>query len=1165
MMRSTYIFLLTVLIFCFSAHQIEAQTGFVVQIDSAEINLTCGDLIGQPEPMWGVDINGTGYQYYPQDGACFQLLPNPQYTLVAPCPGDLPTDVEICFHGFENDPLIPAPASCEISPDCEAVVCQTFTIPPTGQSQSLTVDLPIGGDVTGTLYFTMGSESVSEPVNNDLICDAIDLGPLEFNSFLGGIGSTIYSNYCATNTQEPNPFDENVPGAFINDQGVWFTFETGNDPSGMILIDVKSDPLFTGDEFDAQVAVYRYSNGQCDGTPTLLESVSDNSSFDARLQLTCVEPNTRYYLLVDGGTFGNESIEGPFRLRITDPGVIEGGDLRCDFEDLGVIPEGGIIETDGFRSNFCADDFQDPYVAAFVSQHSVWFSFIAPSSGHVIIDALSDQLIQPLDAQLAIYRTFNGSCTGGLSHVKSQYTDGNPDESMEVTCLFGGSRYFVLVDGSGTFPVGIFKLSVSDGGDITPTNVIDTLICAGEQFRVGPSTYTTTGTYTDTLTIRGGCDSIVITNLTVTDPLIVDFQQTKLAFGEGQANAEARLDVSGGFGDITINWCDGQTGPTATNLIGGTECCVTVTDEAGCIYEECFDIEFVEGVIPIVQDTSVACKGDQNGVITLSARAGLPPYPYTWQSADGKYSGSGTIDSNYQEVLITDLPAGNYIFRMSDIFRDTTFTVGISEPPRLQAQIGSIREITCNSACNGQISANVSGGTPPYTLEWSDGSTDLSELVNRCAGQYTLHVTDANGCQTSVTATLEEPLPFTATAQLVQPVSCYQGSDARIGVNVQNGSAASYMWSNGAATQVQSGLPAGTYQVTVTSDLFCAAVSKVVVTEPAGPLEVEIDVLENISCGGEQDGVLEARVNGAYQDLRYIWSNGTQQATATDLAAGLYTLEIRNENGCTAQDSFLLEEPSLIEARYSTRDITCLDPPRSGAIFIDSVGGGAGGYRFSIDGDQFTRLPQIGELSGGEYELIVQDAAGCERQFPVSIQTPPDFQVSLGPDIIELDLGDSIRLSATASSDQVRFAWDHDARLNGPEAVIAPQVSTSYRVRAEDMTTLCRDEAVVFVQVNKLRRVFIPNAFSPNMDGNNDYFMIYGDNDIVSVASLRVFSREGHLLYERRDFQPNDPVNSWDGYFQGQLLNTGVYVYVAEIEFVDGLTEVFKGDVALIR
>nr|MBX2877474.1 gliding motility-associated C-terminal domain-containing protein [Saprospiraceae bacterium] len=126
-------------------------------------------------------------------------------------------------------------------------------------------------------------------------------------------------------------------------------------------------------------------------------------------------------------------------------------------------------------------------------------------------------------------------------------------------------------------------------------------------------------------------------------------------------------------------------------------------------------------------------------------------------------------------------------------------------------------------------------------------------------------------------------------------------------------------------------------------------------------------------------------------------------------------------------------------------------------------------------------------------------------------------------------------------------------------------ISTYYRVRAEDTATFCQAEATVFVQVNKNRRVYIPNAFSPNLDGNNDYFYIHGDNDIVAIESLRIFTREGLLIYQDDNFMPNDPIHSWDGSYKGQRLSSAVFVYVAEITFVDGLTEVFKGDVALVR
>ncbi|PHN03370.1 T9SS type B sorting domain-containing protein [Flavilitoribacter nigricans] len=1164
MMRSTFIALSILSIVCLSVFRMSAQTGLVLQVDSATIDLTCGDLFGNPEPMWGVQVNGQPYQYYPQNGACFSPLPNQQYIETVSCPADLPTEIEVCFHGFENDPLIPAPASCEINPDCEATICQNFTVPAPGQPQSLSLALPAGGDVTGTLNFTMAVESLNPPATNDLICDAIDLGTVRFNNSIGNLINPVYNNYCATNVDEPNPFDVVAAGVFINDRGVWFSFTTDSVASNILLIDVRSDPLNTGDEFDAQAALYEFPGGDCTATPTLLATNSDNSSFNVQLRPTCIQPNTRYYLLVDGGTFGNESIEGPFSLRIIDPGVQEGGDLRCDFEDLGVVPENGIVETDGFRSNLCASDFADPYVSAFVSQHSVWYSFIAPASGHVRIDALSDQLIQPLDAQLAVYQAVSGVCNGGLRHIKSQYQPGDYDESMEVSCLFGGRRYFILVDGSGYQARGIFKLSVSDAGDITPVVQVDTMICAGESIRVGFKTYDTSGNYIDTLRVREGCDSIVYTNLTVAEPLSIDFQQTRYAFGEGMADAEARVTVSGGIGTPTITWCDGQTGDTATGLIGGSQCCVSVVDSIGCQYEACFEIEYITGVSPIYQDTSVACFGDENGVITLSAARGLPPYTFDWSSADGALSGNGVIDTNFQEIRIADLPAGAYTFTIRDSYRDSTFTVNVNEPPQLQARLLDQQEITCTGDCSGSLTVEVTGGTPPYDLSWNDGARS-EQLQDLCAGTYTLTVTDANGCETTLSATLEEPLPFTATAELLQEVSCYQGSNGQVGVRIENGKAADYFWSNGATTSSQSGLPAGFYQLTVTSDLFCESVTEIEITEPAAPLELEIRQIAPVSCGGETDGQLQALVEGPYQDLYYQWSNGATTSGINQLGAGTYTLQIRNERDCITSDTFQLEEPPVITASLSTRDISCLDAPESGIIYVDEVNGGLGDYLFSVDGDRFFRTPAISNLPGGDYVLIVQDGGGCEQQFPVTIQTPPELTVSLGSETIELDLGDSIELAALSSSANVLYQWDHDNTLAGSNTTVSPQISSYYRVRVEDTETLCRAEAVVFVQVNKRRRVYIPNAFSPNMDGNNDYFFIYGDNDIVAIESLRVFSRDGHLVYQDNDLLPNDPIRSWDGTLNGQDLSSGVYVYVAQIRFVDGQTEVFQGDVALIR
>ena len=128
-----------------------------------------------------------------------------------------------------------------------------------------------------------------------------------------------------------------------------------------------------------------------------------------------------------------------------------------------------------------------------------------------------------------------------------------------------------------------------------------------------------------------------------------------------------------------------------------------------------------------------------------------------------------------------------------------------------------------------------------------------------------------------------------------------------------------------------------------------------------------------------------------------------------------------------------------------------------------------------------------------------------------------------------------------------------------------PLESTLYNVQVMDTTTFCKAADNIFITVSKERKVFIPNAITPDGDGINDGLMIFGGLGIRAVKNFQIFSRTGSLVFEQTGFQPNDPAYSWFGDFNGQPLNSGVYVYLAEIEFLDGLTEVFKGDVTLLR
>jgi gliding motility-associated-like protein len=107
------------------------------------------------------------------------------------------------------------------------------------------------------------------------------------------------------------------------------------------------------------------------------------------------------------------------------------------------------------------------------------------------------------------------------------------------------------------------------------------------------------------------------------------------------------------------------------------------------------------------------------------------------------------------------------------------------------------------------------------------------------------------------------------------------------------------------------------------------------------------------------------------------------------------------------------------------------------------------------------------------------------------------------------------------------------------------------------------DDITIFVE--RVRPVFIPNVFSPNEDGNNDIFYIQAGPQVTQIKSFYIYSRWGESLFEVQNFQPNDPAFGWDGTHRGREVNTGVYVFMAEVEFNDGQVLIYKGDVTLMR
>ncbi|MCO6476622.1 MAG: gliding motility-associated C-terminal domain-containing protein [Phaeodactylibacter sp.] len=1143
----------------FSTAQVEVR----LTVEGAVTASDCDDLLSGPDLLWEVNVENEGWATYPQNsaGTCFTALPNQQYTATYACPSDVPAQLQVCFRAFENDPILPI--GCAINPSCLAEACGSFDIPLPGQSTAYTLALPADATSTGELSFTLEVAGIDGA--NDEPCSALSLGLLSGNDTLGNVSQGLYSNRCGTfSAGEPNPAGQ---GGFANDHGVWFHFTTGNDIGPLLLVQALSDPEAAGDSLDIQLAVYSTDNNACDGAFNLVLWTSPNDSYDAFLNIPCPQPNTEYFILVDGAFTVPDSELGRFSLQVVNVVAEEAPDDRCDALMLGAVPEGGSVSLPEPMSNFCATAVSEPFNPSFVLQSSVWFQFIAPSSGHIIVDAASLRGPDSIGIQLGLYRGVSG-CNGFFQHIQSQYTFEDLEESMEVTCLFPGEPYYLVIDGDASANRGIFTLSISDAGDITPVTNQDTTICSGDSFTVGTSVYTESGFYSDTLQVFRGCDSIVNTNLTVLTPIVIEVDQVQPAIGEGSANGIGMLSASGGAGNYSFEWCDGTTGPSNDMLVGGAECCVTVNDGFGCMADTCFTVEFITDIIPSFTADTLACFGDENGEVTFSAINGQPPYTYTWQNSDDSINGNGTIAEAGEEVVLPDLPAGVYAITIMDMFFDTTFSVTVLEPELLTLQLAGTEDASCFGACDGTAAAEAGGGVGGYQFSWSNGGAG-NTIGALCADNYSVTVTDANGCEEEVSLTISEPEEFIATAVEVQEVSCFEGSDGIVSVET-NGSPIAYQWSTGDDEQSVSGLPAGGYTVLVTNADGCQDEAGVTVTQPAASVGVDILLDQPVSCQGDTDAILQAQPSGPGQSFTYQWSNGASGATASGLGAGAYSVLLTNEKGCQATAEFVLGEPERIGAALSATDVTCVSGENGGAISVDTTFGGTPPYRYSLDGVVFGSSGQFSALFADTYTVVVQDAAGCEEEFNQTVAGAPELVVELG-DTRSLQLGDSLLLTAQASpgSGGLVYTWSladsTGSKEAGQSVWVSPAISSGYYVDVLDTVTLCRASDFVLVNVRTNRRVFIPNAFSPNEDGSNDFFTVYGDQAVTRVKALRVFSRGGSLVYEALDFMPNNSGAGWNGTFRGLELDPGLFAYIAEVEFVDGRTEVYTGDVMLIR
>jgi gliding motility-associated-like protein len=797
-------------------------------------------------------------------------------------------------------------------------------------------------------------------------------------------------------------------------------------------------------------------------------------------------------------------------------------------------------------------------------------------------NVVSPTITAPGIYDLVVTNTESG-CTD-IASVEITQDDNAPEAAIAPSDTLTCSTLQIILDGtmSETGPNISYQWSTVDGNIISGTD-------ATTAWADAPGTYIIT-----VLNGDNDCSSSasVIVNENTVPP-------------NAEAGSDQQLDCSttflslSGLGssagtNYTYNWSVVSGG----NIVGGANTTSPVVDAPG-IYEievtntwtGCTSTDQVtvtqSSDLPIAQAVAadpITCAVSQVQIDgTMSSQGGN--FSYQWTTSDGIIIGGGNT------LTPTVGAAGTYQLNVLDGNNgcDNTFSVMVEED-KLEpaAEAGSNVVLNCNTPT---ISLDGSGSDtgPIYIYQWdgpgsifSDDS--LTPTVTE-SGVFTLVVTNiSNGCssQDNVTVLNDTDAP---NVSILPPddLDCKILQVQIDGTTSSNGTEFNYQWTttNGNIVSGENTLTPevdepGTYQlVIIDTENGCTQMGAVIVSQELDAPMVEAGDNFTRNCWDDVQPLNgTASSNSGSYSVEWTTADGdivsgNNTLTPAISSGGVYALVVTDdENGCTSTDEVEVFEDAP-EAELFLNQPYCSGD--NGAISFNQVTGGVPPYLYSIDGGQsFTNNSFFTGVASGSYELIVQDANGCEEDHDVTIVTPVEVNVNLTPELeIEWGTETQIQTITNVPTNEIQsVSWTPSFGLSCIDCldpIANPTETTVYTVTITDENG-CQEKGNILIKVTKNQNVYVPNGFSPNGDGTNDKFMIFSDGkSVVEVKSFLIFNRWGETVYEQYEFQPDDPAYGWDGKHRGQETNAAVYVWFALIEFVDGTVELFEGDVTLTR
>ncbi|MBL0308417.1 MAG: gliding motility-associated C-terminal domain-containing protein [Bacteroidetes bacterium] len=610
----------------------------------------------------------------------------------------------------------------------------------------------------------------------------------------------------------------------------------------------------------------------------------------------------------------------------------------------------------------------------------------------------------------------------------------------------------------------------------------------------------------------------------------------------GASTGSITAIVIGGTSPYSYSWNIGGSSPTKNNLAAGNYE-VIITDAQNCHTTKSTVIAESPKMVLNESVTDVKCHGENSGSINIQSSGGTAPYSFLWSGGSTSQNRTGLISGNYQ-LTVTD--ANSCTIESS---------YQVIEPSKLSIT-SSKNNVRCYGENNGNANILVSGGTIPFQYSWSNGKTS-EDLYDVGIGTYSLTVTDINLCKAYESITITQPSKLAMLDSTTTNVSCNGRTDGSIHIKMSGGTAPyAYEWTG--STKIGpsiDNLTARKYSVTVNDANNCSTSSEFNISQP---LSLKATVIsKNIECYGDASGSIETTIAGGTPNYIYQWSNGSNQKDLSGIKADTYNLEIQDSKGCTTTVTSIISQPSpMIQCKVYLPVCANL----RGMIDL-TVSGGSQPYTHNWSNGYSTE--DLYDLVSGTYDVTVNDANGCSMDSSFVISNSDAFHVNAsGGGTIKL--GESTELSAVATgSNQTTFSWTPTQTLECAScnhSVARPLENTLFTVVAID-TNGCMAQDTVSVIVIDDYNLFAPNVFTPNGDGNNDVFQLFGNLESIHTISVTIFDRWGEKVFESEN-----PHFQWDGIYKGEFLQPGIYPYLLKVVRVNGRSESLqRGSITLLK